>query len=354
MSRFLDRRLSGLTPYVPGEQPAPRERLIKLNTNENPYPPGPKLREILTPAAVDRLALYPDPECRELRQAAAALYGLNPAQIIAGNGSDELLAFCFQAFCGKGVAMPDLSYGFYPVFARLYGVAAQSVALREDFSLRVADYAGKQGTVIIANPNAPTGLCLPLGDIQALLEQDWQRLIIVDEAYADFGPATALPLLGEYDNLLIIRTLSKSYSLAGARLGLACGSPELIADLNLVKYSFNPYNVNQLTQEAGRAALLDQAYFCRCRERLIASRERLRSGLLELGFRVPPSSANFLLAGAHPRISGAEYAQRLRQRDILVRYFPAPRVADYVRISIGKEEDITALLNATEEILKEV
>jgi len=354
MSRFLDRRLSGLIPYTPGEQPRRMGRIIKLNTNENPYPPGPKVRDMLTPETAAELALYPDPECRELRKTAATVYGLVPEQIIAGNGSDELLAFCFQAFGGRGVTLPDLSYGFYPVCAALYGVTAESVPLKEDFSLAVRDYVGKAGAVIIANPNAPTGLVLPLADMRSLLEQDRDRLVIVDEAYADFGPVTALPLLRDYDNLLIVRTLSKAYSLAGARLGLAFGAPALIADLNRIRYSFNPYNVNRLTQAVGGAALLDQEYFALCRDRLINCRERLRRGLLELGFHVPESSANFLLAGAHPRVAGAEYARQLRQRSILVRYFPVPRVADYVRISVGSEEEISELLRATEQILKEV
>ncbi len=352
MSRFLNSRLARLSPYTPGEQPRDMARLIKLNTNENPYPPGPLVQQALAQARTEDLARYPDPECTGLCQAAAQLYGLEPSQVLAGNGSDELLAFCFQAFGGSGICTPELGYGFYPVFADLYGAALETLALNPDFTLSPSLFRGKKQTLLLANPNAPTGLWLDMGQIRALLEQDRQRLLILDEAYGDFAPATALPLLAGYDNLLLIRTLSKAYSLAGARLGLALGSPALISDLKLIQYSFNPYNVNRISQALGAAALQDQAYFQRCRNRILASREKLRQGLLELGFSVPPSAANFLLAGAQPKISGQAYSLALRERQILVRHFPEKRVADYVRISIGREAEMAALLQATENILE--
>lgn len=352
MSRFLDSRLNCLSPYVPGEQPRNIGRLIKLNTNENPYPPGDKVKSALASADCDQLRLYPDPDTTALIAAAAQVYGVKHSQILPGNGSDELLAFCFQAFGEQGFAFPDISYGFYQVWADLYGTHYTQIPLHSDLTIAVDDYAWQTGTIIIANPNAPTGLALPLADIRHLLEQDKDRLVIVDEAYVDFNEENALPLLAEYSNLLIIRTLSKGYSLAGARIGLAIGSDDIIDDLRRIKFSFNPYNINRLSLLAGEAALLDQAYFQQCRRRVIASRQRLQTALRELGFTVPDSRANFLFAGRHPRITAAEYYQALREAGVLVRYFSAPRINDFVRISIGTEDDTEELINITRVILK--
>ena len=354
MSRFLNSRLNRLAPYVPGEQPRNTTRLIKLNTNENPYPPGNKVKEALANAVCDQLRLYPDPDTTALIAAAAQVYGVKRSQILLGNGSDELLAFCFQAFGEDGVAFPDISYGFYQVWAGLYGDIYTQIPLRSNLQIAVEDYEGQKGTVIIANPNAPTGLALPLSDIRLLLEQDKDRLVIVDEAYVDFNEENALPLLAEYDNLLIIRTLSKGYSLAGARIGLAIGSEAIIDDLRRIKFSFNPYNINRLSLLAGEAGLLDQEYFSQCRERVIASRQRLQAALCEMGFTIPDSRANFLFAGEHPQITAAEYYQALREAGILVRYFSTPRIDNFVRISIGTEEDTEELINVTHTILKGV
>ncbi|NLF79562.1 MAG: histidinol-phosphate transaminase [Clostridia bacterium] len=351
MSRFLSRRLENLTPYVPGEQPRDNTQIIKLNTNENPYPPSPRVQAAIASFAKDPLRLYPDAESAELVAAAAGLYGLAPRQVLAGNGSDELLAFAIQAFGGFGLAFPDITYGFYAVWAALFQVKYCQVPVREDFRLALADYADQPGTLLIANPNAPTGIALSRVEIEGLLRQNRNRLVIVDEAYADFNTENALPLLQTYDNLLIIRTLSKSYALAGIRVGLALGSAELIADLRRVKFSFNPYNINRVSEHLAIEALDDQNYFHNCRKLVIAGREQLTADLQRLGFTVLPSRANFVFAGEHEHLAAADYEAALRQRGILVRYFPELRCSGFVRISVGRPQEMTALIEATREIL---
>lgn len=353
MSRFFTSKLAGLVPYTPGEQPANPRGWIKLNTNENPFPPSPLVLEALNRAETERLRLYSDPECRDFLDALAATYGVEPSQVIASNGSDETLAFCFQAFCERGAAFPDITYGFYTVFADLYGVPKQIVPLREDFSVAVADYEGLQQTLFVANPNAPTGLALSRAEIETLLLQNPDRLVVIDEAYVDFGAESATPLLSAHENLLIVGTFSKSRSLAGARLGFAVGSPALIADLNAVKFSFNPYNVNRLTLAAGRAALADEDYFERCSRAVCHNRERTSAQLASLGFTLTDSKANFLFAKCPDGLSGKNYFDGLRARDILVRRWDAPRIADWLRITVGTAEQMDALVAATKEILKE-
>ena len=318
MSRFLAGALRAVTPYTPGEQPRGVETLIKLNTNENPYPPSPKVLEALNGRAAENLRLYSDPACADFLAALAETFGVGRDQVFAGNGSDEVLAFAFLAFCEKGAAFADITYGFYPVFAQLFGIAAQEVPLREDFSVNTGDYAGVPGTVFLANPNAPTGLCLPLG---------------------------------RYDNLLVVGTFSKSRSLAGARLGYAVGSPALIADLNTVKFSFNPYNINRLTLLAGEAALADAPYFARCCTQVAAVRDETAQALRALGFTVTDSKTNFLFAGAHPAVSGGEYYAALRQSSILVRHFTLPRIENWVRISVGTAAQMQRLVDVTKQIL---
>lgn len=349
MSKFLDPRFDGLAPYTPGEQPPERERLIKLNTNENPFPPSPRVLAAVNRQLAAGLRLYPDPSCRQLRQAAAVALGVEPRQVLAGNGSDEVLAFLFQGFCPQGAVFPDLSYGFYPVFCRLYQRPFVQLPLTADFSLDVAAYAGRPETVFIANPNAPTGRLLPLSGVRQLLEQDSRRLVVVDEAYIDFGGDSALALLPDYDNLVIVRTLSKSRQLAGARLGLAVAGAALIADLERIKASFNPYSVNSLAMAAGVAALEDEDYFRACCRRVIANRELVSDGLRQLGFAVLPSQANFIFATPPDRDGGWLY-QELRRRRILVRYFDQDRCRDYLRISVGTEQEMRALLAACREI----
>jgi len=353
MSRFISKEAAALEPYTPGEQPK-GGKLIKLNTNESPYPPAPGVVEALNNADVGLLRLYSDPECTALRAAAAEFYGVGPENIIAGNGSDEILSFAFRAFCGeeKKIAFADITYGFYRVWAALWGVETEIIPLREDFTLAIDDYIAFPGVVLIANPNAPTSLVKAVGEIRRLLEADRNRLVIVDEAYIDFGGKSCVPLTKEFDNLLVVQTLSKSRSLAGGRIGLAIGAAELIDDLNRIKYSFNPYNINRLSALAAAEAMKDKEYLAQCSAKVIAAREYASKGLRELGFEVLPSSTNFVFV-ASEGISGAEYCAKLREKGILVRRFTSPeKIANYCRISIGTMGEMEALIAATAEILE--
>ena len=353
MSRFFDGKLSTLEPYTPGEQPKDMKKLIKLNTNESPFPPSPRVFEALTRESIEQLRLYPALGITELHRATADFYGIAPEQVFTANGSDEALAFCFHGLCPNGAAFADLTYGFYPVFAGMFQIPYRIIPLREDFTLNIADYAGLRETIFLANPNAPTGLYLEPDRIRALLEQDRDRLVVVDEAYIDFGGESSVALLPEYDNLLVIQTFSKSRQLAGGRLGLAFGSTELIGDLNTLKFSFNPYSVNHLTLLEGAAAMRDRMYFDSCRREIIRVRDDTTRELRLRGFSIPESLANFIFA-APPGMSGRTYYEKLRERGILVRYFAGARTDGYVRITIGSEEQMKALLAATDEILKEV
>ena len=350
MSKFLRRSLAALEAYVPGEQPQDR-KYIKLNTNESPYPPPQSVAAVLNAEESAKLRLYSDPESRVLKERLARNYGRAQAEVFVSNGSDEILNFAFMAYGEQGVRFADITYGFYPVFAQLFGIAAQEVPLREDFSVNTGDYAGVPGTVFLANPNAPTGLCLPLAEIEALLRQDPDRLVVVDEAYVDFGGESAACLLGRYDNLLVVGTFSKSRSLAGARLGYAVGSPALIADLNTVKFSFTPYNLNRLTLLAGEAALADAPYFARCCTQVAAVRDETAQALRALGFTVTDSKTNFLFAGAHPAVSGGEYYAALRQSSIRVRHCTLPRIENWVRITVGTAAQMQRLVDVTKQIL---
>ena len=351
MTPFLDKKLSSLQPYTPGEQPRDMDRLIKLNTNECPFPPSPRVVEAISAAEVEKLRLYSDPTCKALVEAVAAYNGVKPTQVCPGNGSDEVLAFLFHGFCQAGAVFPDITYGFYQVFAQMFGVAARQIPLREDFSIAVEDYVNCKETVFLANPNAPTGLFLPLLEIEKLLKQNRNRLVVVDEAYVEFGGDTAAALLPDYDNLVVVRTFSKSHALAGARLGYALASEEIIRALNTLRFSFNPYNINRLSLLAGTAAMEDRAWFERCRGEIMESRAYTTAGLRAMGFTVPESRANFLFAGRHPKLSGADYFRGLREQGILVRYFDAPRTADFVRITIGARAQMERLLEVTEALL---
>ena len=350
MSRFLAGALRAVTPYTPGEQPRGVETLIKLNTNENPYPPSPKVLEALNGRAAENLRLYSDPACADFLAALAETFGVGRDQVFAGNGSDEVLAFAFLAFCEKGAAFADITYGFYPVFAQLFGIAAQEVPLREDFSVNTGDYAGVPGTVFLANPNAPTGLCLPLAEIEALLRQDPDRLVVVDEAYVDFGGESAVPLTARYPNLLVVQTFSKSRSMAGARLGYAIGDAALIQDLEAIRFSTNPYNVNRLTLRAGAAALAEQDYYDANCAAIVDTRADTKRRLEALGFTCTDSRANFLFA-RHPAADGGDLYRRLKERGVLVRRFDAPRIGDYIRITIGTRAQMDALLERLEGLL---
>lgn len=350
MSRFF--RLTELEPYVPGEQPKGITNLIKLNTNESPFPPSPKVSKAITKAEIDALRLYPDPTSAGVVSAIAEHYGISEKNVCVCNSSDEVLAFTFNGLCRNGAVFADLTYGFYPVFCKFFGIDYKEIALKDDFTLDVNDYIGEKGTVYIANPNAPTGIFKSLSEIRKLLEQDRDRLVVVDEAYIDFGGESAVKLIGEYDNLLVVQTFSKSRQLAGGRLGFCIGSEELIADMNTLRFSFNPYSVNRISMIAGEASMRDTEYFEKCRAEIIKNREYTAKELKKLGFTLTESMTNFVFAKPCG-ISAGEYVAKLRERGIIVRYFGSKeRIQDYVRITIGTFEEMRTLVSATEEILK--
>ena len=350
MSRFFSSRYDKLTPYTPGEQPQDR-RYIKLNTNESPYPPSPLAIEMAREEA-GKLQLYSDPECRSLKRAAAEILGFSEDELIFTNGSDEILNFAFMAFCDDShpAAFADITYGFYPVFAALNSVPYREIPLREDFTLDPADYIGTNETLFIANPNAPTGRELPMENLKEIIASNPGRIVVVDEAYVDFGGESAAPLVREYDNLLVTRTFSKSRSLAGARLGFGIACPELIRDLETIRYSTNPYNVNRMTMAAGVGALKDQAYFERNRTAILETRAYAAGEFEKLGFSVLPSSANFVFA-KHEKMGGEALYRELRERGILVRHFSPERIREYNRITIGSREEMEALTAVLREIL---
>ena len=351
MSRFWTDVANRLTPYVPGEQPR-GSKLVKLNTNENPYDPSPAVLEAISATGGDDLRRYPDPDSSALRAAFAEREGLSPDQVFLGNGSDEVLAHTFQALLKhqSPLLFPDVSYSFYPVWRELYGVPHRTVPLRDDFTVDVSLYSGDNGGILIPNPNAPTGVLLPLLDIRTLLENNPESVVVIDEAYIDFGGESATTLIPEFDNLLVIQTVSKSRSLAGMRVGMAFGSAELIEGLVRVKDSFNSYPMDVIAQRATLASLGDEAYFRDCCKRVIASRKRAAAGLQALGFEVLPSGANFVFA-RHPGKAAQELFSALRERQIIVRYFDKPRISEFLRISIGTDEEMDLLLAALRDIL---
>ena len=354
MSRFLSKEAGRLAPYTPGEQPQDQQ-YIKLNTNESPFPPSPKVVKALSRAELLKLNLYSDPTCGQLVESIAKRYELQPENVLTGNGSDEILAFAFRAFCGEGkpLAYADITYGFYKSQVALFGLEAKVIPLREDFTLNVDDYMDFPGTIVIANPNAPTGMTVPRSDIQRLLEADPERVVIVDEAYVDFGGESCVPMIYRYENLLVVQTMSKSRSLAGGRVGFALGSPALISALNRVKYSFNPYNVNRLSIIAGAVAVEDEPYFQTCTAAVRNNRAWTVRELEELGFTVLPSSANFIFAKSD-KLPGGELYRKLKENGILVRWFDADRIRDYVRITIGSLEQMTALVDEIARLLEEL
>ena len=354
MSKFLSKEAGRLAPYTPGEQPQDQQ-YIKLNTNESPFPPSPRVIKAISRAELLKLNLYSDPTCARLVEAIAKRYELQPENVLTGNGSDEILAFAFRAFCGEGkpLAYADITYGFYKSQVALFGLDAKVIPLREDFTLNVDDYMDFPGTIVIANPNAPTGMTVPREDIQQLLEADPDRVVIVDEAYVDFGAESCVPMIYRYDNLLVVQTMSKSRSLAGGRVGYALGSPALISALNRVKYSFNPYNVNRLSIIAGAVAVEDEPYFQTCTAAVRNNRAWTVRELEELGFTVLPSSANFIFAKSD-KLPGGELYRKLKENGILVRWFDADRIRDYVRITIGSLEQMTALVDEIARLLEEL
>ena len=349
LSRFFSQKYATLVPYTPGEQPKDQV-FIKLNTNESPFPPSPCAQANARAAAED-LHLYSDPECRALVQAAAKTWGVAEDEILFTNGSDEILNFAFMAFCDRGVVFPDITYGFYRVYAKLNGIPFTEIPLKEDFSIDIRDYCGVGKAIFIANPNAPTGLCLPLHDIETIVKSNPDTVVVIDEAYIDFGGESAVPIIHKYDNLLVTQTFSKSRSMAGARLGLGIGCKALIRDLNTIKYSTNPYNINRMTMAAGIGALEDEEYFRNNCRAIMENRVWTAARLKELGFTLTDSMANFLFA-RHDAISGKTLYLKLREQGILVRHFDVPRLTDYIRITVGSKTQMDAFVAAVEKILQ--
>lgn len=351
MKEFWSERIRDMVPYTPGEQPRDR-KFIKLNTNENPYPPAPGVLAAVEGAATEDLRLYPDPECTALREAVAAFHGLDPEQVFLGNGSDEVLAFCFQAFFtpGKPVLFPDITYSFYPVYANLFGQDFREIPLDEDFGLPVEEFLGGNGGVVIANPNAPTGRAVPLSDIRRILEANSEAVVLVDEAYVDFGARSAVELIGSYPNLVVVRTMSKSRSLAGLRVGYAMGSADLIAGLNCVKNSFNSYTLDRVAQAAAEASIRDGDYFRATVARVVGTREAAAVRLRSMGFRVCDSCANFLFI-SHDGFPARALLAGLRQRGILVRWWDRPRIDNYLRVTIGTDADMDTFCRVMAELV---
>lgn len=353
MSRYWSDFVHKLDPYVPGEQPKV-ERLVKLNTNENPYGPSPKALAAMAAVPSDSLRLYPDPDATALKQSIAQFYGVNADQVFVGNGSDEVLAHIFHGYFKQPLPLlfPDITYSFYKVYCGLYDIAYETVALAEDFSIPLSQFERANGGIIFPNPNAPTGVLTPLKAIAALLEKNRDSVVVVDEAYIDFGGESAVSLINQFDNLLVTQTLSKSRSLAGLRIGLAMGQKPLIDGLERVKNCFNSYPLDQFAIVAGAAAFADREYFSETCNKVIASRDQLAEQLTERGFSVLPSAANFVFA-RHQTIGGAELAARLRKHGVIVRHFSKPeRIRDYLRITIGTAQQNHALLEALDAELQ--
>ena len=352
MSRFFSSKFDKLVPYTPGEQPRDM-KYVKLNTNESPFPPSNRAIEYALTAA-KKTELYSDPECRQLREKLAEYYGVDYEETIVTNGSDEVLNFAFMAFCDNDhpAVFPDITYGFYPVFADLNGVPYEEIPLKDDFTIDVNDYIGIGKTIFIANPNAPTGILLPVSEIRKIIESNPDNVVVIDEAYVDFGGESCIPLIHEYDNLLVTQTYSKSRSMAGARLGFGIGSKKLIADLHTIRYSTNPYNVNSMTLAQGVGMLEDDEYVQNNCKAIIDNRAYTVKELEKLGFTMPKSSANFVFA-KHERVSGKEIYLKLKEKGVLVRHFDKVRLTEYNRITIGSLEQMNILLEKLKEILEE-
>lgn len=353
MSKYFTKRLSNLVPYVPGEQPQDK-KYVKLNTNESPFPPSQGVLKAVS-GEIENLKLYSDPECVALRKEMSRVYGVAPEWIIMNNGSDETLNFAFMAFADEEspLAFPDITYGFYPVFAEINHIPYEEIPLADDFSIDVNDYIGINKTIVIANPNAPTGKCLPLSDIEKIVKSNPDNIVIVDEAYIDFGGESAVGLVEKYNNLLVVGTFSKSRSMAGVRLGFGIGNPELISDINTIKYSTNPYNINRLTAIAGIAALREQDYYDRNCKEIIKNREWTQKALENMDFKCIPSKANFIFAKSKD-IDGEKLYSALKEKGVLIRHFTKERIKDYNRITIGTMEQMKILTEKIEEIKGEM
>ena len=352
MSRFLSDNYKNLVPYVPGEQV--NVKVIKLNTNESPFPPSPRVKEVISEEVIDKLNLYSDPELKELTAAIAEQFGVTPDMVFCGNGSDDVLAFAIMGFCGKGgkLCCPEISYGFYPVYADIFGVELEQIPLKDDFSIDVNDYVGKNKNIVIANPNAPTGLALTFDEVERIVSSNPDNLVIMDEAYMAFCGDSCMELVKKYPNLLVTRTFSKSHSLAGLRVGFGIAQKEIIEDMNKLKFSFNPYNLNTLSIKAAAAAIADNGYYDDKIARIVATREKVTAQLRELGFTCTDSKSNFIFASSD-RIAAADLATELRKKNILIRYFNKAKIDNYLRITVGSEEDMQTLVDAIREILEE-
>ena len=350
MSKYWSRLARDLKPYVPGEQPR-LPGLVKLNTNESPFGPSPRVLEAIRAQTGETLRLYPDPRSTALRESLAAYHKVTPEQVFVGNGSDEVLAHAFAALLKQDgpLLFAEVTYSFYPVYCRLFGIAYETVPLDDAMRVSIADYRRPAGAIILANPNAPTGIALPRAQIAALLDEHPGQPVVIDEAYVDFGAESAIPLVASHPNLLVVHTMSKSRALAGLRVGYAIGDAALIKARDRVKDSFNSYPLDRLAQAGAIAAIADEAYFQQSRAAVIAGRAQLSDGLSRLGFAVLPSAANFVFA-RHPQRDGAELAAALRERAVLVRHFTGPRTAPYLRITVGSEAQIGQLLAALVEI----
>ena len=350
MSRFLDEKFSSLKEYTPGEQPRDK-KYIKLNTNESPFPPSPSVISAVSREEVEDLRLYSDPESKALKQSLSEIYSVGYENIYVSNGSDDILNFAFMAFGQKGVSYPDISYGFFKVFANLYGLKSDVIPLKEDFTICAEDYYNKSGLVVIANPNAPTGICLSVSEIEGIVKNNKNSVVLIDEAYVDFGGESAYKLTEKYDNILVVRTFSKSRSLAGARLGFAIANKEIIKDLEKLKFSTNPYDINRLTQKIGVVALSEDGYYTDNCKRIIENREFCAKELEKLGFTVLPSRANFIFAKSD-KISGEELYLKLKEKGVLIRHFTDERIKDFNRITIGSIEEMKAFIEKIKEILE--
>lgn len=351
LSRFFSNKYKNLTPYTPGEQPKDMQ-YIKLNTNESPYPPSNKAQNYAK-EAVSLLNLYPDPQCRTLTEKIAENAGVEYENVLVTNGSDEILNFAFMAFCDSenGCVFPDITYGFYSVFAQVNNIPYEEIPLKDDFTINVDDYIGINKNIFIANPNAPTGIALCNEDIERIVKSNPNNVVVIDEAYVDFGGESCIPLTKKYDNLLVTQTFSKSRSMAGARLGFGVGCKELINDLNTIKYSTNPYNINKMTMAAGIGVMEDEEYTRKNCESIIKNREFTQKELEKLGFTVTPSKTNFVFA-KHPEISGGEIYKKLRENGILVRHFTKKKICEYNRITIGTYEQMKTLIDTIGGIVK--
>ena len=351
MSRFLNQQYRAMEAYTPGEQPRDMQ-YIKLNTNESPYPPAPSVVAAMNAEQVELLRLYSDPTAKNLKEKLAGLYGVEPENVFVSNGSDEVLNFAFMAFGGRGAAFPDISYGFYEVYAELYGIDAEKIPLEEDFSIDYRKYCSKNKMIVIANPNAPTGMTIPVWQIEEILKTNPDSLVLIDEAYVDFGGESCLPLIKTYDNLLVTRTFSKSRCLAGGRLGYAFANPAIIADLEKIKYSTNPYNINRLTLLLGETTVDAEGYYQEKCAQIQKTRAWTVEQLKDLGFTVLPSRANFIFARTE-KMDGGELYRKLKEKGILVRHFTNPRICQFNRITIGTPQQMAALIDTVKEVLYE-